>query len=66
MKSLTILPLLAVAANSINGDERGFDGYGGFSSISDYTAECSKQVPDKGGVFEAPNFGSKTVQQVEK
>ena len=58
MKSLTILPLLAVAASSNYDVERGFDGYGGFSSISDYTAECSNQVPSKGGVFEAPNYGT--------
>ena len=60
MKTFSVLPLLAVSAENKknqNGVERGFLGDGTFSSISDYTAACSNQLPSKGGIFEAPNYG---------
>ena len=57
MKTLTILPLLAAGANKKNeAGERGYDGYGKMSDISQYTEECSTQVPSKNGTFETANF----------
>ena len=60
MKILKVLPILTASAidqNSHLGDERGFNGYGQFSSISEYSEECSNQVPSKGGIFETTNDG---------
>ena len=60
MKTLPILPIFASSAigqNSHFDDERGFNGYGQFSSISEYSEECSNQVPSKGGIFETTNDG---------
>ena len=60
MKNLTILPLLAAGANKNKNkvDERGYNGWGKTSDISEYSGECSSQVPSRGGIFETTNFGT--------
>ena len=58
MRTLTILPLLAAGANS-KASERGYDGWGFISDISQYSAECSNQVTSKGGIFETTNLGTR-------
>ena len=60
MKTFSVLPLLAVSAsntNNQNGVERGFLGYGSFLNITDYSEDCSDQVPSRGGIFETTNSG---------
>ena len=57
MKTLSILPLLAAGANKKN-DERGYDDWGRTSDISQYSEECSQQVPSKNGIFETANYGT--------
>ena len=69
MKTLSILPLLAVGAtnrNNQNGDERGFDGSGLVSNITDYSEDCSDQVPNKGGIFETTNSGNRGELTLDK
>ena len=59
MKTLTILPILAAGANKKNeNDERGYDGWGQTSDISQYSEECSQQVPSRNGIFETANYGT--------
>ena len=59
MRILTILPLLAAGTNKMNeAGERGYDGWGKISDISQYLEECLTQVPSKNGIFETANFGT--------
>ena len=58
MKALTIFPILAASGNH-NMIERGYDGWTKISDISQYSEECSNQVPSKGGIFVAPNYGNR-------
>ena len=57
MKICAILPLLAAGANKKN--ERGYDGWGNTSDISQYSEECLTQVPSKNGIFETENSGTR-------
>ena len=58
MKTLTTLPLYTASAiNKVS--ERGYDGWGKVSDISQYSEDCSNLVPSKSGIFETTNLGTR-------